>query len=149
MLKIIASIFLVAVLSNANELDKAIEMSKDPTKAEKASELLLELAMQGNKKAMTQLGRGYIYGKGVKQDCRKGFWFLLNALSKEGAQNQDPEALKEIALMFNRGLCVKKDNSKYIKYLKRYEDLKLKQSRLKADPFMTDFKKGGNNEKEK
>jgi len=101
-------------------LDKAIAMSKDPTKQQEAADKLLELSLEGNTKAMTEMGRLFIYGKGMPRNCKKGTYFLINALSKTDINNPDPEAMKELALMFKRGLCVKKDKKKYDKYMKKY-----------------------------
>lgn len=105
-------------------LKKAIEMSKDPAQQTKAAEKLLALSLEGETKAMTQLGRLFLYGKGIPQDCKKGTYFLINALSKKEGSIPDPEAMKELALMFKRGLCVKKNEVIFKKYMDKYLHMK-------------------------
>jgi TPR repeat protein len=99
------------------ELFDIIEKSKNISAQKETIPELFSFAINGEGQAYTQLGRIYLYGKGVKKDCKQGVFYLFGALS---AKNRDKEALKEIALLFKRGLCVKKDIKKYKKYLKKY-----------------------------
>jgi len=126
MKKIIVFILVFSVFSFSSEgrLDKALRLSKNPATQTEAAERLLEIAMEGNTVAMTALGRLYLYGKGVPQDCPKAMYFLLNSLSDTPIHKRNPEAMKEIANMFKRGLCVDKDKGKYLKYYKRYLKMK-------------------------
>ena len=92
----------------------AKELRKDIKTEEEGLELLLQLTLSGHESAPTQLALAYIYPKITKKDCKKGITFLFLA------SKTDPEALKELALLFKRGTCIKKDLKKYQKYLKIY-----------------------------
>ena len=125
MKKILIFLFSVSIVFSMDlRLEKALKLSKNPVTQEKAAEKLLELTLEGNKRAMTELGRLYIYGKGVPKDCKKGTYLLFGALLKTDSGEPEPEAMKELALMFKRGVCVKKDKEKYQKYLKKYFKMK-------------------------
>jgi len=97
---------------------------KYPQKREKALNELISMALEGDARASRKIGEIFIYGEyGFKRDCRKGLIFLLKALTKNGKylyHGYDPKALKTIADMFKYGICVKKDEKKYKKYIERY-----------------------------
>ena len=101
---------------------KITQNIKKPQKRAQALDDLLDLAINGDARAKTKIGEIFVYGEyGVKRKCRKGLFFLLSALSiKKGKHKFDPNALKVIANMFKYGICVKKDEKKYKKYLKEY-----------------------------
>jgi len=104
---------------------QATQNIKYPKTREKALDNLLDMALNGDARAKTQIGEIFIYGEyGIKQDCRKGLVFLLEALSKNknitNNKAYDPRALKVVANMFRYGICVKQDTNKYLKYINRY-----------------------------
>lgn len=102
----------------------AKELKKTPQTEEESLNIFLELTLSGHTEAPTYLGKGFIYNKGVKQDCKKGISFLMIG------SKTDPEAIKEMALLFKRGKCVKKDDIKYKKYFKIYKEEKKKLKKL-------------------
>lgn len=104
---------------------QAIQNIKHPKTREKALDNLLSMALDGDARAKTQIGEIFIFGEyGIKQDCRKGLIFLLEALNKNknitDIKSYNPKALKVIAKMFKYGICVKQDTNKYLKYINRY-----------------------------
>jgi len=92
----------------------AKELRKDIKTEREAYDMFLQLTLMGDELAPTQLGRGYIYSKTMKRNCKKGTTFLFLATKT------DPEAIKELALLFKRGICVKKNDKLYKKYIKIY-----------------------------
>jgi len=132
MKSIIIFCMLLVSVSFSETLEELIIMAKSAPTQEAAAEKLLALSLEGEPRAMTALGRIYLYGKGVPQNCKKGTYFLLNAVSKSKLNDPDPEAMKELGLMFRRGLCVDKSEEKYEKYFKKYvkmkEDLEAKNA---------------------
>ena len=50
----------------------ALNLAKSPITQEKAAEKFLELSLEGDTKAMTELGKLYIYGKGGSSTCMCG-----------------------------------------------------------------------------
>lgn len=127
MKKIIIFILLINISVFASEglyLIKAMQLTRNPATASEGAKKLLSIAMEGNTVAMTALGRLYLYGKGVPQSCPKAFYLFLNSLTSTELHKKNPEAMKEIADMFKNGICVKKNNKKYLKYYERYLILK-------------------------
>lgn len=92
----------------------ATELVKDIKTEREGVDLFLQLTLMGHKLAPTKLGKSFIYSKSIKQDCKKGTTFLFLA------SKTDPEAIKELALLFKRGVCLKKDPKMYKKYINIY-----------------------------
>lgn len=105
----------------ASELVKRIKTEKEGV------DLFLQLTLMGDKRAPTQLGRVYIYSKVIEKDCKKGITFLFLA------SKTDPEAIKELSLLFKRGVCVHKDKKMYKKYINIYFSEKKKSERITTE----------------
>ncbi len=110
-------IIFLSVYAFASSMEEASLLSKNPATEEKAAEIYLEYVLQGNPTAMIELGKLFIYGKGMKNDCKKGIIYLFNSVSGE---NKDYKGYLELSNLFKRGICVNKDEQKEIKYRKIY-----------------------------
>jgi len=101
-------------------LELAKQLVKDPKTEEEGMNIFLDLALRGNSWAPKYVARGYIYPKGPlmkkMRSCNKGIFFLFAGSKK------DPETIHEMAKLFKRGVCVRKDEKKYQKYMKIYRE---------------------------
>jgi len=143
-MKKIISVLLVNVFLYGYSFTEVVNMTKNPATQEKGNEELLKMVLKGNTKAMTQLGLSYIYTKDKSQEnCRKGILFLFSALKdrKKSGYLKDIKAMEEISLLFLRGVCVKKDYKKYLKYKKKYEKLKNENKDYSSNPLIQDINK--------
>ncbi len=148
MKKIFTLLLIFSIFLNAKDytFTEIVNMTKNPATQEKGNEELFKLVLKGNTKAMTQLGLSYIYSKSndnnkTRENCRKGILFLFSALKdrKKEGYVKDIEAMKQISLLFLRGICVKKDYKKYLKYKKRYEKLKNENKDYLENPLIKDI----------
>jgi len=78
----------------------------------------MEAARIGDPQAMSELGRRYLNGIGIKQDEDQALeWFL------RAAELDEPEAMYQLGFMFETGIRVKKDKAKAVWYYERAAEL--------------------------
>ncbi len=108
-----------SLLFSETKLEEAERLKQDPKSQAKAQDLFLQLSLEGSSYADVELGKLFIYGEGVPQDCQKGILYLLNGAT---AKNPNYEGFKEISYLFKEGICVKKDEIKSEKYIRMYNE---------------------------
>lgn len=83
----------------------------------KATDMFLDLAMEGNPDAQFALGNMYFLGEAVPKDYDKAYEFISQAAAKN-----DPRALNTLGLFYLGGLSVEQDIDKASRYFKRAEE---------------------------
>lgn len=102
-------------------LDKAEQLKLDPKTQEEAADLFFQLSLEGSSYADVELGKLYIYGTGIPQNCQRGIIYLLNGAT---AETPNYEGFLEASKLFENGICVKKSEEKALKYKNLYEKKK-------------------------
>jgi len=119
MKKIILMLFIPLFLFSSEQDKSEFELAKQYYKDKNYNEsakLFLNLTMQNDIRSYSYLGEFSGLGLGgIKKDCQRTAMFLFSGM-KEG----DCRSIKIISDFYKNGVCVKKSEIKYKKYLKEY-----------------------------